>query len=357
MSKRALITGITGQDGSYLAEFLVNKGYKVRGIVRRSSSFNTGRIDHLIENKPLEYFDFYHGDVSDSSALTAILRQFEPDEIYHLAAQSHVKVSFEVPVYTFDIVATGTLNLLEVVRSLGLKSKIYYAASSEMFGATKPPQNENTQFHPTSPYAAAKVAGFHLSRIYREAFNMWIACGILFNHESPQRGETFVTRKITRGIARIKLGVEDKISLGNLNAKRDWGYAVDYIEAMWLMLQQSMPDDYVIATGESHSVREFAEQAFKVAGFDITWQGEGFGEKGIDAHTGKIMVDIQKQYFRPLETDYLLGDATKARSILGWEPKTNFLELVKIMVEGDMKRERMLLEGTKRFNEVWRNNI
>lgn len=357
MSRKALITGITGQDGCYLADLLISKGYCVRGVVRRSSSFNTGRIDHLIEHLPTEKFDFFRGDVSDPSSLTSILKQFEPDEIYHLAAQSHVKVSFEIPAYTFDTVATGTLNLLEVTRSLHLKTKIYFAGSSEMFGAINPPQNENTAFHPTSPYAVAKVAGYHLCHIYREAYGMWIACGMLFNHESPQRGETFVTRKITRAVARIKLGVQDKVYLGNMNAMRDWGFAPDYVEAMWQMLQHDVPDDYVIATGESHSVREFAEQAFNYGGFNISWQGERLDEKGIDANSGKVLIEVQKQYFRPLETDYLLGDSSKARKILGWVPKTQFNDLIKTMVDADLKRESMLLEGTRQHNEVWRNHI
>ncbi len=355
--KKALITGITGQDGSYLAEFLLSKNYAVFGIVRRSSSFNTGRIDHLIEAYSSDRFDFYRGDVNDINSLIKILKEVKPDEIYHLAAQSHVQVSFEVPVYTFDTVATGTLKLLEAVRSLGLESKIYFAGSSEMFGSSPPPQNENTPFRPRSPYAAAKVAAYQLCKIYREAYNMWIACGILFNHESPRRGETFVTRKITRALARIKLGLQDKLYLGNLNARRDWGYTPDYVEAMWLMLQQDEPDDYVIATGESHTVREFVETAFRYAGFDLEWEGEGFKERGIDTRTGRVLVEVHPRHFRPLETDFLLGDASKARRKLGWKPKTSFEELVRIMVDADMKRERMLLEGTKAFNEVWRTHI
>ena len=355
--KKALITGITGQDGSYLAEFLLNKGYRVFGIVRKSSSFNTGRIDHLIEGYTPAQFDFYRGDVNDINSLISILKEVEPDEIYHLAAQSHVKVSFEVPVYTFDTVATGTLKLLEAVRSLGLKCKIYFAGSSEMFGSSSPPQNENTPFQPRSPYAAAKVAAYKLCKIYREAYGMWIACGILFNHESPRRGETFVTRKTTRALARMKLGLQEKLILGNLNAQRDWGYAPDYVEAMWLMLQQEEPEDYVIATGESHSVREFVEIAFSYAGFELIWEGEGLEERGIDARTGNVLVEVHPRYFRPLEVEFLLGDVTKAREKLGWRPKTSFKELVKIMVDADMKRERMLLEGTKAFNEVWRTHI
>ncbi|OQX52319.1 MAG: GDP-mannose 4,6-dehydratase [Candidatus Cloacimonas sp. 4484_209] len=355
--KKALITGITGQDGSYLAELLLSKGYAVYGMVRRSSSFNTGRIDHLINNYSTDRFDFFRGDVTDINSLMSILKEVQPDEIYNLAAQSHVKVSFEIPVYTFETVANGTLKLLEAIRSLGLNCKIYQAGSSEMFGASPPPQNENTPFYPRSPYAAGKVAAYYLCVNYREAYNMWIANGILFNHESPRRGETFVTRKVTRAVARIKLGIQDKIYLGNLEAKRDWGYAPEYVEAMWLMLQQDEPEDYVIATGESHSVREFVELAFKFAGFDIIWDGEGLDERGIDARTGRVLIEIHPRYFRPTEPEFLLGDATKAREKLGWKPKVKFKELVNIMVEADLKRERMLLEGTRAFNEEWRTHI
>lgn len=357
MTKKALITGITGQDGSYLAEFLLNKGYTVLGIVRRSSSFNTGRIDHLIENYSLDKFDFYRGDITDINSLVSVLKQIEPDEIYNLAAQSHVKVSFDMPVYSFETVASGTLKLLEAVRSLGLRSKIYQAGSSEMFGSSPAPQREDTLFRPRSPYAVGKMAAHYLCMNYRDGYNMWIANGILFNHESPRRGETFVTRKITRAVARIKLGVQDNVYLGNLNAKRDWGYAPDYVEAMWLMLQQDEPDDYVIATGEAHSVREFAEAAFRYAGFDLVWEHKKFEEKGIDAKNGRALIEIHPRYFRPLEAEFLLGDATKAREKLAWEPKTSFKELVKIMVDADMKRERMLLEGTRVFNESWRTHI
>jgi GDPmannose 4,6-dehydratase len=355
MKKKALIIGVTGQDGSYLAEFLLSKGYKVYGVVRRSSSFNTGRIDHLIENN--SDFEFYRGDVNDINSLISILKDVEPDEIYNLAAQSHVKVSFEVPVYTFETVASGTLKLLEAVRSLGLKSKIYQAGSSEMFGSAPPPQNEKTPFIPRSPYAIAKVAAHYLCINYREAYGMWIANGILFNHESPRRGETFVTRKITRALARIKLGTQDKLILGNLYAKRDWGYAPDYVEAMWLMLQQDEPDDYVIATGESHTVKEFVERAFSYAGFEIIWEGKGLDEKGLDAKTGKVLIEVSEKYFRPTEVEFLLGDASKAKEKLGWQPKVTFEKLIQIMVDEDLKRERMLLEGTKIFNEIWRTHI
>jgi len=355
--KKALITGITGQDGSYLAEFLLNKGYSVFGIVRRSSSFNTGRIDRIIESYPLDRFDFFRGDITDINSLITALKQIEPDEVYNLAAQSHVKVSFDVPVYTFDTVALGTLKLLEAVRSLGLKCKLYQAGSSEMFGSSPPPQNESTPFRPRSPYAAGKVAAHHLCVNYREAYDLWVTNGILFNHESPRRGETFVTRKVTRAVARIKLGIQEKVALGNLEARRDWGYAPDFVEAIWLSLQQSGPDDFVVATGESHSVREFVQEAFTSAGFDLAWQGKGLDEKGIDAKTGKILVEIHPSYFRPTEVESLQGDATKAREKLGWQPKVGLRELVKIMVDADMERERMLLEGTRAFNEVWRTHI
>ncbi len=355
--KKALITGITGQDGSYLAEFLLGKGYDVFGVVRRSSSFNTGRIDHLIENGAPGKFDFYRGDITDINSIISVLQQSQPDEIYNLAAQSHVRVSFDMPVYTFDTVAAGTLKLLEAVKSLGLKCKIYQAGSSEMFGSSPPPQNEDTPLGPRSPYAIGKVAAHHMCLNYREAYGMWIANGILFNHESPRRGETFVTRKVTRAVARIKLGIQDRVYLGNLAAKRDWGYAPDFVEAMWLMLQPEKPDDFVIATGESHSVSEFVQEAFAHAGFNLAWEGKGLDEKGIDARTGRILVEIQSRYFRPTEVESLLGDASRAKKKLGWQPKVGFKELVRIMVDADMNREKMLLEGTKAFNEVWRTHI
>lgn len=335
----------------------MGKGYYVNGVVRRSSSFNTGRIDHLIDSCPPGQFDFSRGDINDVNSLLSVLNEVKPDEIYHLAAQSHVKVSFEIPVYTFETVAVGTLKLLEAVKSLGLKSRIYFAGSSEMFGSSPPPQNETTRFSPRSPYAAAKVAAWQLCDIYREAYGMWIARGILFNHESPRRGETFVTRKITRALARIKLGLEDKLYLGNLNAQRDWGYAPDYVEAMWLMLQQGNADDYVIATGETHTVREFATEAFAYAGFQLAWKGQGLDEKGIDTTNGRVLIEVHPRYFRPLETESLLGDSARGRERLAWQPRVKFRELVRIMVDADMKREKMLLEGTKPFNEVWRTHI
>ncbi len=353
----ALITGITGQDGSYLAEYLLEKGYNVFGVVRRSSSFNTGRIDHLLEGYPIDRFNFYRGDLGDLNSLVHIIKEVEPDEIYHLAAQSHVRVSFDIPIYTFDIVSLGTLKLLEAIKFVGITARVYFAGSSEMFGSSPPPQNEDTPFRPRSTYAAGKVAAFNLCQIYREAYNMWIACGIMFNHESPRRGETFVTRKITRAIARMKLGIEEKLYLGNLDAKRDWGYAPDYVEAMWLMLQQDKPDDCVIATGESHTVREFAEVAFNYAGFTMKWEGSKMNEKVIDVKSGKTLIEIASRYFRPLEVQSLLGNAGKAKNTFNWKPKIAFNDLVTIMVDADIRRERMLLEGTKSVNEVWRTHI
>jgi GDPmannose 4,6-dehydratase len=319
--RKALVTGISGQDGSYLAELLLAKGYEVHGIVRRSSSFNTDRIDHLYRDPHelgVRLFTHY-GDLSDPVALTKLLYELQPDEIYHLGAQSHVRVSFDIPEYTFDITGAGTLRLLEAIRESGVQTRFYQASSSEMYGSAPPPQSEATPFHPRSPYAVAKVAAFWAAVNYREAYGMYTCNGILFNHESERRGETFVTRKITRAVARIKHGLQDKLYLGNLEAKRDWGYAPDYVEAMWMMLQADAPDDYVIATGETHSVREFLELAFSHAG--LAWE----------AH-----VEIDPRYFRPSEVDVLLGDATRAREQLGWRPRVGFEELVRIMADADM---------------------
>jgi len=323
MTKKALITGITGQDGSYLAEFLLEKGYEVHGIVRRSSSINTRRIDSIYKD-PHEQgarFFLHYGDLTDSSCINKILEKVHPEEVYNLGAQSHVKVSFEVPEFTGDVVGLGTLRILEAVREVHLKTRIYQAGSSEMFGKVlEIPQRETTPFYPRSPYGAAKVYAHWLAVNYREAFNMFICNGILFNHESPRRGETFVTRKITRGVAAIKMGLQKKLYLGNLDAKRDWGFAKDYVEAMWLMLQQEVPDDYVIATGECHSVREFAELAFAHVGLDY-----------------KDFVEVDSKYFRPTEVDLLIGDSEKARKNLHWKPRTSFQELVKMMVDEDLK--------------------
>ena len=347
MAKVALISGITGQDGSFLAEFLLEKGYEVHGIIRRSSSFNTGRIEHLyldewvrdMHHKRL--INLHYGDMTDSSSLINILRQTQPDEIYNLAAQSHVKVSFEVPEYTAETDAVGVLRLLEAVRILGMekKTKIYQASTSELFGQVQEvPQKETTPFYPRSPYGVAKQYGFWIVKNYRESYGMFAVNGILFNHESERRGETFVTRKITLAAARIKQGYQDKLYLGNLNALRDWGYAKDYIECMWLILQQEKPEDFVIATGEYHTVREFTTLAFKEIGINLSWEGEGVNEKGIDIATGKELVAVDPKYFRPAEVEQLLGDPTKAKTLLGWNPhKTSFEELVHIMVKHDMK--------------------
>ena len=348
MNKTALITGITGQDGAYLAEFLLDKGYQVHGVKRRSSMFNTDRIDHLYQDPHEENrnFHLHYGDLTDSTNLIRIIQEVQPDEIYNLAAQSHVQVSFETPEYTANADALGTLRLLEAVRILGLteKTRFYQASTSELYGKVQEiPQTEKTPFYPRSPYAVAKMYSYWITVNYREAYNIFGCNGILFNHESPLRGETFVTRKITRAIARIKLGLQDKIYLGNLNAKRDWGYADDYVEAMWLMLQQNQPDDYVVATGEAHSVREFVELAFAQIGIDIEWQGEGVDEKGLDKATGKILVEVDPRYFRPTEVEILLGDPTKAREKLGWQPKVTFRELVSMMVDADLEEAKRVL--------------
>lgn len=342
MKKTALITGITGQDGAYLAEFLLKKGYIVHGVKRRSSLFNTDRIDHLYQD-PHETdvkFFLHYGDMTDSTNLIRIIQEVQPDEIYNLAAQSHVQVSFETPEYTANSDALGTLRILEAIRILELtnKTRFYQASTSELYGKVQEtPQKETTPFYPRSPYAAAKIYAYWITVNYREAYNMFACNGILFNHESPIRGETFVTRKITRAIARIKLGLQDRLYLGNLNAKRDWGFAGDYVEAMWLMLQQDKPEDFVIATGETRSVREFVELAFKHIGVTLRWQGEGIDEVGIDEATGKIFISIDSKYFRPTEVDLLLGDPTKAREKLGWKPRVSFEELVRMMIDEDIK--------------------
>jgi GDPmannose 4,6-dehydratase len=345
--KKALITGITGQDGSFLAEFLINKGYEVHGVIRRSSSFNTERIEHLYIEELIEDMHqkrkliLHYGDMSDATNLIRLIKEIEPDEIYNLAAMSHVKVSFEVPEYTADTDGIGTLRLLEAVRFLGLESKtrIYQASTSELYGKVQEiPQKETTPFYPRSPYGVAKLYAFWITKNYREAYNMFAVNGILFNHESERRGETFVTRKITLAIARIKKGTQKKLYLGNLNSKRDWGYAKDYVECMWLMLQHNQPEDFVIATGETHTVREFVTKAFLEAGISITWQGEGVNEKGINQSTGKVLVEVDPKYFRPTEVDLLLGDPTKAKTVLGWNPtKTSFDQLIRIMVKSDLK--------------------
>jgi len=344
--KKALISGVTGQDGSYLAEFLLDKDYQVHGIKRRASSFNTERIDHIYQDpheKERRFF-LYYGDMTDATNLIRLVQKIQPDEIYNLAAMSHVQVSFEMPEYTANTDGLGTLRLLEAIRILGLekKTKFYQASTSELFSG-KPgeaPQNERTPFYPRSPYGVAKLYAYWITVNYREAYNIFACNGILMNHESPRRGETFVTRKITMAATRISLGLQDKLYLGNLNAKRDWGHSKDSVEAMWLMLQQPEPDDYVIATGKQHSVREFCQLAFKELGIDLEWQGEGLQEKGIDKKTGKVIVEIDPRYFRPTEVESLLGDSTKAREKLGWRPKTSFQELIKEMVQSDLEEAK-----------------
>lgn len=347
MKKVALISGITGQDGSFLAEFLIDKGYEVHGILRRSSSFDTGRIEHLYldewvrDMKKSRLINLHWGDMTDSSSLIRIIQAVRPDEIYNLAAQSHVKVSFDVPEYTAEADAIGTLRMLEAVRILGLekKTKIYQASTSELFGLVQEvPQKETTPFYPRSPYGVAKQYGFWITKNYRESYGMFAVNGILFNHESERRGENFVTRKITLAASRIAQGFQDKLYLGNLDSLRDWGYAKDYVECMWLILQHETPEDFVIATGEYHTVREFCTLAFKEVGIELRWEGKGVEEKGIDVNTGRELVAVDPKYFRPAEVEQLLGDPTKAKTMLGWNPrKTSFPELVKIMVQHDMK--------------------
>ena len=340
MKKKVLITGITGQDGSYLAELLLEKGYEVHGIIRRSSLINTHRIDHLYKDphyKDVHMF-LHYGDLTDSTNIIRIIQETQPDEIYNLGAMSHVKVSFDTPEYTANTDALGTLRFLEAIRLLGLQKKVkfYQASTSELYGKViEIPQNENTPFYPRSPYGVAKVYGYWITINYREAYNLFACNGILFNHESPRRGETFVTRKITMAAAAIKLGLQDKLFVGNLEAKRDWGYAKDYVEAMWLMLQQNNPEDYVIASGENHSVREFIELSFKELDIDIEWKGKDINEKGYCRKTGKCIIEIDTKYFRPTEVDKLLGNPSKAYKELGWKPRVSFKELVKIMVNAD----------------------
>ncbi|HUP62628.1 MAG TPA: GDP-mannose 4,6-dehydratase [Thermoanaerobaculia bacterium] len=336
--RRALITGITGQDGSYLAELLLEKNYVVHGVIRRSSSFNTERIDHLYQDphEPERRLMLHYGDMNDASSLNRIMRIAQPDEIYNLAAQSHVKVSFDTPEYTSEIVALGALRLLEAIRELDFRPRIYQASSSEMFGSSPPPQSEVTPFHPRSPYAIAKLHAYWSTVNYRDAYGLFAVNGILFNHESPRRGETFVTRKITRAAGRIRHGLQDRVYIGNLDARRDWGYARDYVDAMWRMLQQEQPKDYVIATGISHTVRELCELAFRRAGFELGWRGDGAAEQGIDRQTGNVLVEIDPRYFRPTEVDDLRGDASRARAELDWSPGTSFAELVVLMVDHDL---------------------
>ena len=377
--KRALVTGITGQDGSYLAELLLSKGYEVHGLIRRASTFNTGRIDHIYKDPHIRGAKLFlhYGDLADGGQLTHIIYNIKPDEIYNLAAQSHVRVSFDMPEYTGDIVGLGATRLLESIRLSGIKAKYYQASSSEMFGAAKPPQNENTVFYPRSPYAAAKVYAYWITVNYREGYNLFACNGILFNHESPRRGETFVTRKITRAVAAILAGKQERLYLGNLDAKRDWGFAPEYAECQWLILQQDKPEDFVIGTGESHTVREFVESAFSYAGVEIEWKGKGTEEKGIVKSVnskqyelsskdsllptaacllpkvGDVLIEIDPRYFRPTEVDFLLADASNAKKKLGWVPKITFKELVKIMVDADMEMVNLKspCEGHKILND------
>jgi len=346
MNKKVLITGMSGQDGSYLAELLLSKGYDVSGTVRRASSFNTGRIDYLFNQVKR-----YYSDLTDSSSLNRLIEKIQPDEIYNLGAQSHVKISFDVPEYTAETNAVGTLRLLDAIRETGVKTRFYQASTSEMFGGLPgtAPQNEQTPFHPRSPYGAAKLYAHWITVNYRESYKLFACSGILFNHESPRRGENFVTRKITIGVSKIKHGLQEKLHLGNLDAKRDWGYAPDYVEAMWLMLQAEKANDYVIATNETHTVREFCERSFAAAGIDIYWKNRGVEEKAYDRKTNKVLVEIDPAYFRPAEVEYLLGDSSKARQSLGWAPKVRFEELVGIMLETDMKMIKDASGGKKQF--------
>ncbi len=349
MARRALITGITGQDGSYLAEFLLSKGYEVHGLIRRASTFNTGRIDHIYTDphSPSARLFLHYGDLSDSGQMANLIYNTQPEEVYHLAAQSHVKVSFDMPEYTGDSTALGTTRLLEAIRRSGIKARYYQASSSEMFGSAAPPQNESTPFQPRSPYAAAKLYAYWMTVNYRDGYNLFACNGILFNHESPRRGETFVTRKVTRAAANILAGRQQKLYLGNLDAKRDWGFAPEYVEMMWLMLSQETPDDYVVGTGESYTVRQFVNTTFNYLGVELEWRGKGQEEKGIvkslDARwskrlrEGDIIVEVDPRYFRPTEVVFLQADITKARKKLGWEPRVTFDELVKIMVDYDAK--------------------
>ena len=352
-NKIALITGITGQDGAYLAKFLLSKGYEVHGIKRRSSSFNTSRLDNLYQDPHSKdvKFHLHYGDMTDATNLIGLMQKINPDEVYNLAAQSHVQVSFETPEYTANADGIGALRLLEAIRLLNMTKtvKFYQASTSELYGNSNIiPQDENTPFSPRSPYAAAKLYAYWITVNYRLAYNIFACNGILFNHESPIRGETFVTRKITRGVAAIKLGLQEKLYMGNLDAKRDWGHAKDYVEGMWLMLQQNQPDDYVLATGEAHTVRDFIENAFLEIGETIIWKGKGEEEIGLSKNTNKILIEVDKRYFRPTEVNYLLGDATKAKSILGWEASVKFSELVKEMVKEDLKLVD-LEQKTRRF--------
>ncbi|MCK6684967.1 MAG: GDP-mannose 4,6-dehydratase [Thermoanaerobaculia bacterium] len=352
--KRALITGITGQDGSYLVELLLAKGYEVHGVIRRSSSFNTTRLDHIYQDphQSGRRLILHFGDLNDASSLNRVLRIVQPDEIYNLGAQSHVKVSFDVPEYTGEVAALGTARLLEAIREVGIRPRFYQASSSEMFGkVVETPQRETTPFYPRSPYGVAKVYAYWITVNYRESYGLFACNGILFNHESPRRGETFVTRKITRAVGRIAHGLQQRLYLGNLDARRDWGFAGDYVEAMWKMMQADEAEDFVVATGDTHTVREFCEKAFARAGVTLQWQGEGVDEKGLDPKTGRVLVEVDPRYFRPTEVDLLLGDPTKARQKLGWQPRVSFDELIEMMVDADLAlAERDVRAGEPRLS-------
>ena len=349
--KKAFITGVTGQDGSYLSELLLEKGYIVYGLIRRTSMFNRSRIEHIINGADGDRFKLVYGDLADSSSLNRILEKYHPDEIYNLGAQSHVKISYDMPEFTSDVNGLGTLRLLDAIKEVGIKPRLYQASSSELYGKVyESPQTELTKFYPRSPYACSKAYAYYITQNYREAYNIFTCNGILFNHESPRRSENFVTRKITLSFARIKFGLQQKLMLGNIDAERDWGFAKDYVEAMWLMLQQKEPDDYVISTGETHSVREFVELAGYELGYDIKWTGSGLNEKGIDNNSGKVMVEIDPNYFRPAEVDYLCGDSTKARTNLNWKPKINFKEFVKLMTKSDLKQLKLQGQTTRDFH-------
>lgn len=340
-NKRALITGITGQDGSYLAELLIKKGYEVHGMIRRSSSFNTGRIDHLYNDKSIlnKNLFLHFGDLTDSSNLNRLLEKIKPNEIYNLGAQSHVKVSFEIPEYTAEVDAVGTLRFLDAIKETGIDTKFYQASTSELYGQVQEvPQTEKTSFYPRSPYGVAKLYGFWIITNYREAYNIYACNGILFNHESPRRGETFVTRKITRAASRIKFGIQDKLTLGNLNAKRDWGFAPEFVEGMWQMMQLDKPDDFVLATGETHTIREFADMVFQELEMELTWEGTGLDEVGINKRSGKTLISVNPDYFRPTEVELLIGDYSKANKTFGWKPETKFDELAKIMAKADWEK-------------------
>ncbi len=349
--KKALVTGITGQDGSYLAELLLEKGYQVYGLQRRSSTPNTYRIDHLYDNPAQPHFVTAYADLADASNISRVIAKIQPDEIYNLGAQSHVRVSFDVPEYTANVTGLGPLRILDAIRDLKIPTRYYQASSSEMFGKVlETPQKESTPFNPQSPYGLSKVFAFHATKIYRQSYGIFASNGILFNHESPRRGHNFVTRKITTGLARVKLGLQKVLHLGNLHAKRDWGYSKDYVEGIWRILQHNEPDDFILATGENHTVREFSEEVGKNLGMDIVWEGEGLEERGIDRKTGKTVIEVDPVHFRPSEVDLLLGDATKAKTVLGWEPKVTFKELARLMTEHDLKEVEKEAALGKRFD-------